>query len=217
VNLRRLFALSAIALGVFAALSFAGVFRTSTKTATNAVPGGSELRLIAPAQESGPSEAKQGATAPDFEAPTLSGERVRLSGYRGRAVVLNFWGTNCGACLAEIPALERVSQELSPQGLVVLGVNVGDNASRARSFFSDLGATYTSVLDPHEALARAYRAPGLPVTVFINADGRIDKLITGQLNYAVFDRFARVALGDKNVAGVDDPLPIRFIAPLPGQ
>jgi peroxiredoxin len=160
-------------------------------------------------------EAKPGAFAPDFEATTLTGERVRLSDFRGKAVVLNFWGTTCVSCVAEIPNLERVWKEQAPQGLVVLGVNVGDDRRRAESFLQRLGATYPSVLDPGQVLARAYRAPGLPMTVFIAADGRIERIIAGEISYAILDRFARVVLGQKDVAGLNDPLPIRFVSPLP--
>ena len=135
--------------------------------------------------------AEDGALAPDFEASTFSGERLRLSDYRGKAVVLNFWATWCTSCLAEIPELERVSQELSDEGLVVLGVNVADDMGRAERFLRDeLGATYASVLDPKQTIAKAYRAPGLPVTVFIAPSGRIEKVIVGGIGYETFDRFA---------------------------
>jgi len=162
-------------------------------------------------------EAQEGALAPDFEASTLTGARVRLSDYRGQAVVLNFWATWCKSCLAEIPDLERVGRERSDQGLVVLGVNVGENAERAERFLRELGATYTSFLDPGRNLTEDYRIQGLPVTVFIDQSGQIVKLIFGELSYEIFDRFARVALGEENVPGIDDPLPLRPLPPVQGD
>ena len=58
---------------------------------------------------------------------------------------------------------------------------------------------------------------GVPVTVFIGPNGVIQRLISGQLNYTIFDRYARVALGEQGVPGVDDPLPLRFVSPLPPE
>jgi len=162
--------------------------------------------------------AKQGATAPDFEASGLDGVRVKLSDLRGRAVVLNFWATWCGSCEAEIRELDRVYRERSGQGLAVVGVNVGEDAQRAETFLrQDLGATYPSLLDPERTIARRYHVTGVPVTVFIGPDGVIQRLIPGQLNYTIFDRYARVALGEQGVPDVDDPLPLRFVSPLPPE
>ena len=160
--------------------------------------------------------AEEGAFAPDFEASLLDGARVKLSDYRGQAVVLNFWATWCVSCLAEIPELERVHQARSQQGLVVIGVNVGESPARAEGVFEgQLGASYRSVADRNRALAREYHVIGVPVTVFIDRTGVIRRYIAGEINYEIFDRFARVALGETDVPGVDDPLPLRFVSPLP--
>jgi peroxiredoxin len=162
--------------------------------------------------------AEEGAFAPDFEASLLDGTRVKLSDYRGHAVVLNFWATWCGSCLAEIPELERVHEERNRQGLVVIGVNVGESPARAESIFRGrLGAGYQSVADRNRALAREYHVIGVPVTVFIDRTGVIQKYIAGEISYEIFDRFARVALGETDVPGVDDPLPLRFVSPLPPE
>ena len=62
-----------------------------------------------------------------------------------------------------------------------------------------------------------HRVSGLPVTIFIDRDGAVRRVIAGQVNYTIFDRFARVALGEQGVPGVDDPLPLRFVSPLPPE
>lgn len=161
---------------------------------------------------------EEGDFAPDFEASLLDGTRVKLSDYRSQAVVLNFWATWCASCLAEIPELERVHQERNQNGLVVLGVNVGESPARADGIFrGELGASYASAADRDRVLARAYHVTGVPVTVFIDRTGVIQKYIAGELNYEIFDRFARVALGETDVPGVDDPLPLRFVSPLPPE
>ncbi len=180
--------------------------------------GGAAARLASSDPSAGRIAAEQGALAPNFEASSLDGARLKLSDLRGRAVVLNFWATWCSSCAAEIRDLDRVYRERSGQGLAVVGVNIGDDRQRAQTFLrQDLGATYPSLLDPDRTIARRYRVTGVPVTVFIGPDGVIRRLIPGQLNYTIFDRYARVALGEQGVPGVDDPLPLRFVSPLPPE
>jgi peroxiredoxin len=213
VDVRRLALLILIAAVAVGGLALTGLFRGGSGSTVEEAPA---IQVQSePAAAAGPVEAKQGAFAPDFEATTLTGERVRLSDFRGRPVVLNFWGTTCVSCLAEIPHLERVWKEQAGKGLVVLGINVGDDRQRAEAFFRELAATYPSVLDPRQTLARAYRAPGLPMTVFIRPDGRIERIVAGEISYTIFNRYARLILGEKDVAGLNDPLPIRFVSPLP--
>lgn len=214
VDGRRLALLAPIAAIVVGGLALAGLF-TQESRGSGETGGMSAAELLAASSTAGPVEAKEGAFAPDFEASTLDGQRVRLSDYHGKPIVLNFWGTSCVSCLSEIPNLEKVWKEQASRGLIVLGVNVGDDRERALAFFEKLGATYPSILDRSQVLARAYRAPGLPVTVFIGRDGRIERIIVGEINYTVFDRFARLVLGDKDIADLDDPLPLRFVSPLP--
>jgi peroxiredoxin len=162
--------------------------------------------------------AEEGAFAPNFEASLLDGTRVKLSDYRGQAVVLNFWATWCGSCLAEIPELDRVHRERVAQGLTILGVNVGESPAHAEGVFTEeLSASYASVADRDRTIAREYHVVGVPVTVFIDRTGVIQRYISGEINYEIFDRFARVALGETDVPGVDDPLPLRFVSPLPPE
>jgi len=213
VDKRRLLLLLPVALLVLAGLFASGRLRAEKQTSPQSVE---PAKVVAAGVGQEEPEATEGHLAPDFDAPSLAGPRIRLSDYRGKAVLINFWGTTCVSCLAEIPDLERLSKDLGPQGLVIIGVNVGDSSDRARSFFQgDLGGTYPSALDSKQVIARTYRAPGLPVSVFIDAQGRIQKIIFGQINYKIFDRFARMALGQTDVPGQNDPLPLRFISPLP--
>ncbi len=121
---------------------------------------------------------QRGFLAPDFELPSLEGPPVRLSDLRGKPVIVNFWATWCPPCRAEMPALQRVAQRYQEYGLTVLLVNQGESPGQVRGFLSSLNITLPALLDDGRA-ATVYRVRGLPTTVFIRPDGRIEDVITG--------------------------------------
>lgn len=127
---------------------------------------------------------KVGQLAPDFTLQTLGGTTVRLSQWRSRPVIINFWATWCVACRAESTLLERTYQQKATQGLVVLGVNVTqeDTLASVRNYVTTSALTFPITLDSHGAVTDAYHVPGLPVTFFIDAQGIIRNVIVGQMH-----------------------------------
>jgi thiol-disulfide isomerase/thioredoxin len=112
----------------------------------------------------------------------LSGENVAgdgtisLSDYAGQVVVLNFWGSWCGPCRAEAPALEQAAAALAPTGVQFLGVNVKDTKSAAADFLASKQVSYPSIYDPsmRTLLAiRGYPASGIPSTIVLDRQGRV--------------------------------------------
>jgi peroxiredoxin len=114
-----------------------------------------------------------GDVAPDFALPTLAGGTVRLSDFRGRPVVLNFWAHWCTPCRQEFPLLRAALRRHRDDGLVLVGVDTKDIESRARSFVAKQHAAWPMVLDPDGTLAEAYGIEPIPQTFFIRADGTI--------------------------------------------
>lgn len=130
-----------------------------------------------------------GYLAPDFTLTSTTGETVSLSDYRGQVVVLNFWATWCGPCRYEMPALQRVSQELNGPA-VVLGVNQGEDAAEITRFAATVGVDYPLLLDSDSATNRRYRVRALPTTLFIDANGVIQDQIAGVASQAVIQEKA---------------------------
>jgi cytochrome oxidase Cu insertion factor (SCO1/SenC/PrrC family) len=126
-----------------------------------------------------PPAAGSGA-APAFSLASTDGRRVSLSGLLGRPLVINFWAAYCAPCRAEMPMLQRVVGAQATAQLVL--VNEGDSASAASAFLSSLGIHQPTLLDSDLAVGRAYGAIGLPITVFVRADGSIDARQIGQLD-----------------------------------
>ena len=116
-----------------------------------------------------------GAPAPDFEWIGLDGQTLRLSTYRGKVVVVNFWATWCPPCREEMPALQRVAA--SEPDVIVLEVDLIEPSDKARSFLDSLGLDRLQpVLDSDGATTRRFGVLSLPSTFFVDKTGVIRHL-----------------------------------------
>lgn len=121
--------------------------------------------------------------APDFSLPGLDGTTVRLSDYRGKIVLVNFWGSWCEPCKEETPALQSVYQKLRDQGLVIIGVDLRnqersgpDGDADVRNFAGRYGVTYPIALDIAGETGRAFQVYVLPTSFFIDQTGTIRRV-----------------------------------------
>ena len=135
-------------------------------------------------------KAAVGAIAPDFTTQTLAGATIRLSQYRGKPVLLNFWATWCAPCRDEMPLLQRASDIDHAPGLVVLGINYQETDPRAlKSFLSKVDAHFPAAYDPAGQIAGEYGVTvGLPVSVFIDRSGKVSFIQVGQMTNAVLQQ-----------------------------
>ena len=116
-----------------------------------------------------------GAPAPDFEWTSLDGQTLRLSTYRGKVVVVNFWATWCPPCREEMPTLQRVAA--SEPDVIVLEVDLMEPGDKARSFLDSLGLDRLQpVLDGDGATTRRFGVLSLPSTFFVDKTGVIRHL-----------------------------------------
>ena len=117
--------------------------------------------------------------APDFSLESLDGKTTRLSDFRGKAVLLNFWATWCGPCKIEMPWFVDLQKQYGSQGLQIVGVAM-DDASKEDigKFAKDMGVNYP-ILIGKEAVGDQYGGvPALPESFLIARDGKImDKII----------------------------------------
>ncbi len=142
----------------------------------------------------------EAVAAPTLALPRLDGNgSISLGSYRGRAVVVNFFASWCLPCREEAPLLERTWRELRGQGLVVLGVDTGqDFRADARRFVREQGLTYPVVYDPKGSALGRWGVPGLPATFVVDRRGRVVSKLLGGLaagdNLDAFRRDVRHAL-----------------------
>lgn len=122
-----------------------------------------------------------GETAPDFKTLTVDGESVSLSDFEGKPVWLTFGATWCPDCRVEAPDLEATYQKFKDQGLVVLAVNIEEDAEAVKAYWARAGLTFPAVADPTTAIASRYRVLGIPTHYFIEPDGTIAEIKLGGL------------------------------------
>jgi peroxiredoxin len=106
--------------------------------------------------------------APDFTLEDLSGKRVSLKDFRGKAVFLNFWATWCPPCVVEMPSMEKLHKEFSDDGLVILAINFRETPEQAKAFVKKHKLTFTVLLDLEGSVFELYQAWALPVTTIVN-------------------------------------------------
>ena len=129
-----------------------------------------------------------GQPAPEIVGTTLDGEPFSLAELRGRPVVVNFWGPNCVPCRTEFPLLKSKVEQHADDGLVVVGVLMGDPPDPARAFIDEQGATWDTVDDPNGAVKAAYRVIARPQSYFIDRDGILRSIQIGEVRDTDFER-----------------------------
>lgn len=124
-----------------------------------------------------------GSKAPNFHAWTVDGSRrdESLSRYKGSVVVLNVWATWCPPCVVEMPAIQRLYQDLGPKGLKVIAVSIDTEAtdSAVRAFATKRGLTFDILRDSARRIVAQYQTTGVPETFVIGRDGIIRKKVIG--------------------------------------
>ncbi|MFC5591662.1 thiol-disulfide oxidoreductase ResA [Sporosarcina soli] len=123
-----------------------------------------------------------GDYAPDFALVDLNGEKHQLSEYKGQGVFLNFWGTWCAPCKKEMPAMGRQYEVYKDQGVQILAVNIAEPDLKVRTFAEQYGMTFPTLIDTTKSVMQAYNVKPLPTTLLINPEGKIVKIITGEMS-----------------------------------
>ena len=122
-----------------------------------------------------------GTQAEDFHLIDLEGKSQSLSQYRGKIVLVNFWATWCKPCTTEMPAMQTMYDKLRGKGFVVLAVNELEDDAKVREHIKQFGHTFPVLMDRDNKVANQFGVFGLPVSVFIDQEGRVQEYIKGGL------------------------------------
>ena len=131
------------------------------------------LLLLLGARATGAAERHEllGLPAPDLVARGLTGENVRISEYRGQVVVVSFWSGSCNTCRAQLEALDRIAKTYGSAGLVVIGVNLDDNLSRAEKFARSQDVDFQLLVSTAKTTGREFGIDRLPMVLFLDRAG----------------------------------------------
>jgi peroxiredoxin len=131
--------------------------------------------------------ADQRKPAPDFTLNDTQGQSVRLSGYKGKVVLLDFWATWCGACQFEVPWYSEFSKKYGDKGLAVVGVSMDkDGLTAVKPYMEQKKMDYTVVLGSDD-LVLPFGLKTIPVTWLIDRDGKVAVAHVGMVDKDSFE------------------------------
>ena len=126
--------------------------------------------------------------APDFTLSDSKGASIRLSDYKGKIVLLDFWATWCHGCNIEIPWYMEFQQKYKDKGLSVIGVAMDDDGWKSVRPFSDEKKINYIIVVGNEGLAKEYGVDNLPVTLLIDRNGKIAASHSGMVEKEAFEK-----------------------------
>ena len=126
----------------------------------------------------------------NFTLKDVAGKDVKLSSYKGKVVLLNFWATWCGPCKIEIPWFNEFHQKYQGKGFVVLGISADDTVEQLKPFVAQYKMAYPVLVglgrdDVQEALGPVW---GLPTTLLINREGKVCQRHMGLVKKEEFEK-----------------------------
>jgi peroxiredoxin len=174
---------------VIFALTLSGCQGNQTATTSlQATPDVTEASSVVEVEEVTTSDVREGflpgTRAYDFELVSIEGETIRLSDYRGKTVVLNFFASWCPPCQVEMPHLNDVYLEFLDQDVVVIGVNLTqqDKRSDLDALLAEHNIAFPILLDEKSEVASRYAIRSIPVNVIINPEGIVTDYAIGAVD-----------------------------------
>jgi peroxiredoxin len=133
-----------------------------------------------------PAAPSVGKLAPDFLWYDPEGKTLRLSDFRGKVVLVNFWATWCPPCKAEMPEMESYWRENKDKNFVILAVDDGaEDEATIRSFMGQYRLTFQALNDTSGQVSSAYRVNGIPASFFVDAQGIIRDTVVGGMTKGI--------------------------------
>jgi cytochrome c biogenesis protein CcmG, thiol:disulfide interchange protein DsbE len=120
-----------------------------------------------------------GDSAPDFSITADNGRAMTAANFGGKLLVLNFWATWCPPCVDETPTLNRLQQQISARGGIVLGVSIDEDQAAYQQFLTKQNIIFATYRDPSAKIAKEYGTSFYPETYVIDRRGRIARKFIG--------------------------------------
>ena len=139
---------------------------------------------------------KVGQFPPDFEAESLDGQTIKLSDYKGKVVLLDFWATWCPPCVHEMPSVVAAYNKYNSQGFEIIGISLDTNKEKLRNFINDNDVKWIQIFDRgsgDDSIASVYKINAIPTPILLDKEGKIfDKNARGsRLEQGIEELFNR--------------------------
>lgn len=119
---------------------------------------------------------KVGQLPPDFETESLDGQTIRLSDYKGKVVLLDFWATWCPPCVHEMPSVVAAYNKYHSQGFEIIGISLDRDKAKLRNFIKDNNVEWIQIFDidnGDDSIASVYKINAIPTPILIDKEGKI--------------------------------------------
>jgi peroxiredoxin len=130
-----------------------------------------------------------GDAAPDFALSTLSGGDFQLSDHEGKAVLVNFWGSWCGPCKKEMPAIQEAYEHYKDKDFEVVTINIKESEFTVNKFFEHNNLSIPVVMDKNGEVYDQYGIYNLPASFFVSPDGKVKRMVQGEMNRQDIDKW----------------------------
>jgi len=134
-----------------------------------------------------------GSPAPNFKIELLDGETAKLSDYRGKTVLINFWATWCGPCVNEMPDIQELSEAYADD-LIVVAINCSEKKDKVENFIEKTGYNFIIGLDETGDIQKKYPSQGIPYTIIINPEGIITNIRLGSGSFSDYEKYVKETL-----------------------
>ncbi|MBI3245719.1 MAG: redoxin domain-containing protein [Deltaproteobacteria bacterium] len=136
----------------------------------------------------------------DFSLTSVDGEPLRLSDYRGKVVLVNFWATWCGPCVVETPSLVRVYNKYKNKGFAVIGVALQSEEDGVKNFIKQYQVPYAMGRDTTNEIGLRYQVFALPSSFLFSSEGKVKRAFTGFVTESALEKELQKLLGSADAA-----------------
>jgi len=122
-------------------------------------------------------------SSPDFELQDIEGRRHRLSDYRGKVVLLQFWATYCTPCRKEMPTMNRLLERLADKDFVILAVNMAEDPATVKAYLEQTPVKFPVLLDRDGQVLQQWKVFAAPANFIIGKNGEIRYTLYGGIEW----------------------------------
>ena len=137
--------------------------------------------------------------APVLKLKTVDNQEIDLSALKGRMVIVNFWATWCGPCVAEMPSLQALAARLGVKNAFVIGVNYHESPQKIAEFQQKHPVNFPLLRDPWQEASAEWKVRVLPTTFIVDGAGALRYRVVGEVDWGskdVADRLKKVLAGN---------------------